>query len=113
MINHPIVITDVKEKLAEVELLGHDAEVIAKDIYDILDIVLGEWQCPKFLPGALVPVVLGAVNRAVLVKLREVQESLKHEEGADALYGSVALQIADIEKRIKEREDKKPLEEAA
>ena len=109
MINHPIVITDVKEQLAEVELLGHDADVIAKDIYDILDIVLGEWQSPKLLPGALVPVVLDAVDRALLQQLEYLRSHVSDEE----VLVWVEAQTKKLSNRISLRESKKPQEEAA
>jgi hypothetical protein len=108
MVNNPLVIT---EKLAQVELLGHDADIIAQSIHNVIEIVGEEWGKIDALPGALVPVILDAADRAVLKKLVHLQSLAVSGTIISPAY--LHEQIEKITNRIAEREEKKSMEEAA
>lgn len=107
MADQPILIT---ERLKEVELLGHDAEIIARDIHDVIQIVISDWHDERYLPGAMVPVVLDAVDRALLQQLgyfrAQVHDNIE-------LLAYIEAHEKKITARVLTRESKKSLEAAA
>lgn len=100
----------INEALVEVELLGRDADVIAQDIHDIIEIVVS-WGNLKLLPGALVPVVLDAVDRALLQQLGYIRTQCNDDNSE--LFRYIEAQELKINNRIVAREAKKPMEAVA
>lgn len=65
-------------RLEDVGLLGKDVDIIAHDIYDVIDALANDWKEPKYIPGALVPVILDAIDRAMIQKLLFLKEEISN-----------------------------------
>ena len=101
------------EQKQELEILGPECDEIARDIFDIVSI-LHSWGASYFrmLPGAMVPVVLDAIDRAFLRELERLCEFSRDHSNLEILEEMNGM-IVKARARIAERKRMKYVEEAA
>jgi hypothetical protein len=110
----PLKYNSIIPKLGEVravdlfESLGKEADEIAQDIHNAMEIV-ATYDHDIIFPGALTPIVLDAIDRALVTELGNIRTRLKTEPPTE-VCSVIDRRIAGLMEKINERKDRRAQE---
>ena len=90
------------------EALGKEADEIAQDIHNVMEIV-ATYDHDIIFPGALTPIVLDAIDRALVAELDKIRTRLRTEAPAD-VCSAIDHKIASLMEKINERKARRAQE---